>query len=90
MVKNNNFNSQKFELEIDSVYASERQSVVGWINSRPGGGGGSSTSNLAWILPISIIGGLLLFGGIGYYVWKKRKESLADQNDNVSEGGYSL
>jgi LPXTG-motif cell wall-anchored protein len=32
-----------------------------------------SSSN-GWIIAVSVIGGLLVLGGIGFYIWKKKKE----------------
>lgn len=31
-------------------------------------------SSHGWIIAVSVIGGLLVLGGIGFYIWKKKKE----------------
>lgn len=54
----------------------------------PPGGGDSKSSSTGWIIAVSVIGGVIFLGIVGYFGWKYYKTKKTEET--IEEDGYSL
>lgn len=69
-----------------------------WVDpNKPGDNGNNGTddddTSYGWVIAISIIAGLLILGGVGFWFWKKKKaqaNGFVSMTEKNSDLGYSL
>lgn len=72
ILKNNKFTEQEFYVLPVSDYSKGDQIVTGYIIPlRPDVG--DDSYDYGWVIAVSVIGGVALLGGLGYFFWRKRK-----------------
>lgn len=72
---NGKFETQSVEFTLKSDFSAHYNAFGAKVDPdkfvpvKPDGG----SSNTGWIVAVSVIGGLLLLGGVAFWIWKKKK-----------------